>query len=233
MPDNYQLIRERLGEIGASPRREQEIIRELGEHLDDLAEALMAGGAERIDVQRDVAGAVTDWPALRDAIRLAETEEAGMNYHLNHRSKALWLPALFAVTLSHGLLLTMQCVGVRPRFYWLGSEMTGSMYPYFMFVFPWLVSQPLVGAITSYWSRRAGGQLRHQLLAALAPAMSLLFLFLLFLPLSLILTLAFERPLIGLRLIAFAVFVATWVLCPSVPLLAGAAPFLRRTQSRS
>ena len=34
MPDDQGLIRERLGKLGLGTRREEEILRELGEHLD-------------------------------------------------------------------------------------------------------------------------------------------------------------------------------------------------------
>src|SRR5208282_654730 len=97
----------------------------------------------------------------------------------------LWLPALCAITLSNVLLALFQVFGTPPHFHWLSADR--SMEPYYVFVIPWLVTQPVVGAVAAYWSRRAGGALRHQLLAALAPAIVLLGVFVLILPFAIIL----------------------------------------------
>jgi hypothetical protein len=44
MPDNEKYLRERLGKLGLPPHREEEILRELSEHLADHAAALEARG---------------------------------------------------------------------------------------------------------------------------------------------------------------------------------------------
>ena len=147
---------------------------------------------------------------------------------MNYRTKVLWLPALCALTLSNVLLALMQIFGPLPHFHWLGAGK--SMEPFYMFGVPWLISQPLVGAVAAYWSRRAGGAVRHQLLAALAPAIALLCLFVLVIPFSIILD---KHVPYHIRLSAYLVFTVTWVLLPAVPLLIGAAPFLRKPQAQS
>ena len=101
------LIRERLGKLGLGPRREEEILRELSEHLADHAEALEARGVARDAAAREALDSVSNWPELRKEILSAETEETIMNY----RTKVLWLPALCALTLSNGLLALMQIFG--------------------------------------------------------------------------------------------------------------------------
>ncbi len=147
---------------------------------------------------------------------------------MNYRTKALWLPALCALTLSNGLLALMQIFSAPAHFYWLGAGKSAQALC--EFILPWLISQFVVGAVAAYWSRRAGGTVRYQLFAALAPAIALLGLFLLILPLSMIV----ERPSApSVRLAAFLILTGTWVLLPAIPLLLGAAPFLRKPQPQS
>jgi len=223
MPHEQELVKARLGKLRLRTRREEEIIRELSEHLADHAAALEARGVQRNEAAREALNSVTDWLELRKEILSAETEEANVNY----RTKVLWLPALCALTLSNVLLALMQIFG-PPHFYWF--YMGKSMAPYYVFVVPWLISQPVVGAVAAYWSRRAGGAVLHQLLAALAPAIALLGVFVLVLPFSMILD---KHVAHNIRLTAFLVLTLTWVLLPSVPLLLGAAPFLRKPQPQS
>ena len=47
MPDNPMYLRGHLGKLGLGPRREEEILRELSEHLADHAEALEARGVAK------------------------------------------------------------------------------------------------------------------------------------------------------------------------------------------
>ena len=224
MPDYQELVKARLGKLGLGTRREEEIVRELGEHLEDHAAALETSGVTRHEAVEEALKDVSNWGEFRAEILSAETEETNMNY----RTKALWLPALCALTLSNVLLATIQIFGPLPHFYWLSRDM--SMRPYFTFFVPWLITQPVVGAIAAYWSRRAGGTVRYQLLAALAPAIALLGLFVLVLPFSMILD---KHVSHNIRLTAFLVLTVTWVLLPALPLLIGATPFLRRPQPQS
>jgi hypothetical protein len=145
---------------------------------------------------------------------------------MNYRTKVLWLPALCTLTLSNVLLALMQIFGPLTHFYWLNPYM--GMRPFYTFLVPWLILQPVVGAVAAYWSRRAGGAVRHQLLAALAPAIALLGLFALVLPFML-----GEHGGHHIRLSAYLLMTAIWALLPALPLLIGAAPFLRKPQPQS
>jgi hypothetical protein len=222
-------LRTRLGPLGVSARREEEILRELAEHLADQTEEMERDGLPGETAAREALRRVTDWPELRDEIIRAETEEVTMNYEWTYRTKALWLPALGALILSNVLLALMQIFGPPPRFHWLSAN--GSVEPYVVFFVPWLISQPVVGAIAAYWSRRARGTVRHQLLAALAPAIALLGFFLLVLPVSFIVDRQVSHDLRFWT--GVLVMTATWVVLPGVPLLLGAAPFLRKPQPQS
>jgi len=223
MPDDRLGLRKRLGDLDLASWREEEIIRELSDHLFDHASALEENGMPSETAAREALDSVSNWAGLGDAIREAETEDTIMNY----RTRALWLPSLGALTLSNVLLAFFQHFGPPPRFHWLGSGK--SMEPYLIFFVPWLVSQPVVGGIAAYWSRRAGGTLRHQLLAALAPAIALLGVFLVVLPFAIVLD---EGVRHHIQLSAFLALTLIWVLLPSLPLLLGAAPFLRRPQTQ-
>ena len=224
MPDNRELLKARIGGLGLTPGREEEILRELSEHLEDHASALAARGVASEAAVREAFDSVSDWPEFREEILSAETEEAIMNY----RTKVLWLPALCALTLSNGLLALMQVFGPPPHFYWFYTDK--SMEGFYVFIVPWLISQPVVGGVAAYWSRRAGGAVRHQLLAALAPAIALLCLFVLILPFAMVVG---KHVSHHIQLSAFLVLTVTWVLLPAVPLLIGAAPFLRKPQPQS
>jgi hypothetical protein len=213
-----------LGKLRLGTRREEEIVRELSEYLEDHAAALEARRVQQDAAAREVLNSVSNWPKFREEIISAETEGTTMNY----RTKALWLPALCALTLSNGLLALMQIFGTPAHFCWFGVGK--SVQALCEFIVPWLISQPIVGAVAAYWSRRAGGTLRYQLLAALAPAIALLGLFLLILPWAMILEKPFEPKI---RLAAFLILTVTWVLLPALPLLIGAAPFLRKPQAQT
>ena len=97
------------------------------------------------------------------------------------------------------------------------------------FIVPWLIAQAVVGAVAAYWSRRAGGTVRHQLFAALAPAIALLGVFVLILPVAIVM----EQAPHHIQLYGFLILTVTWVLLPAIPLLLGAAPFLRKPQPQS
>jgi len=145
-----------------------------------------------------------------------------MNYRMTYRARVLWLPALAALTLSSALLALLQFTGLAPRFYWLSDRM--SMDPYFTVYVPWLIVLPVVGAVAAYWSRRVGGTVLHRLIAALAPAAAVLGSFLLIWPVGMIVDRQVPRQT---QLYALLVMTASWVLAPSIPLLIGAAFFLR------
>lgn len=223
MPDNRELVKKCLGTLGISPQREEEIYRELGEHISDHTEELGASGLARYEAAREALESVHDWPQLREQILAAETSEGNMNY----RTKVLWLPAMVALALSNVLLAAVEIFGPPPHFYILHPDK--GLEIFCAFLAPWLLTQPVVGAVAAWWSRRAGGVVRHQLLAALAPAIALFMVFLLVLPWAMIVD---RKVTHSIQMTGFLVLTVTWVLVPSLPLLLGAVPFLRRRQSQ-
>jgi hypothetical protein len=239
MQDDRELIKARLGKLGIRTRREDEITRELSDHLEDHTAALEADGVARDEAGRRAFNSVANWPALRSEILLAEAAEEIMNY----RTKVLWLPAFCALTLSSALLALFQFFGMVPRFFWLSNGM--SMETYFTVYAPWLIALAAVGALAALWSKRAGGEVIHRLLAALAPAIGFLG-FMLVSPFIVVLVYELLRfypgggahrrfPLnfSGPFFAGIAVLLVSWVLLPALPLLLGAVPFLRRPQRQS
>jgi hypothetical protein len=115
-----------------------------------------------------------------------------------------------------------------------------SGYPFFTLYIWWLVTQPAVGAMAAFWSRRAGGELAQRLLAALAPSLGMLVLFVIgpFLSMLIFLYQAYIFPGHGrainfssrLFLVAYFTLLVSWVLLPAAGLLIGAMPFLRKPQ---
>ncbi len=236
MLNNQALIRERLGALGLAPQREDEILRELGDHVEDSAAALEEDGVSPEEALREALDSVPCWHELSEEIRRVETEEVTMNY----RTKVLWLPALIATAISSGLLALFQSAGLVPRFYWL-TQGSGS-HLFFVFYFPWLCLLPLVGALAAFLSKHAGSRVIHRLLAALAPALGTLaaFLAIPFITLGIytVMSLLHRRPAYGgfypvLFLTAFLIYFLNWVLVPAIALLIGAAPFLRKANPAS
>jgi len=166
-----------------------------------------------------------------------------MNFQVTYRSRVLWLPALGALTVSSILLALFQFSGFVPRFYWMSDRMSGSLY--FTVYIPWLIALPVVGAVAALWSQHAGGKAIHQVLAALAPPIGMLGTFLIgpFIALLIyVLIPLFSKgaghgripsPLHAPPMIGVFVVLVSWVLLPAIPLLLGAAPFLRKPQAQS
>jgi len=214
MADHQELIKERLGKLGLGTRREEEILRELGEHLQDHVAALEAGGMASEEAAREALDSVSNWPEFREEILSAETEEAKMNY----RTKVLWLPAFCTFTLSMGLLALLQISGLRPSFF-LWSR-------FIPIHIPWLIALPIIGAIGAFWSKRAGGKLSYRLLVSQAPTIIWLSVLLTVLALSLVT----DRHIpLSLKMGALMTYIVAWVLLPALALFLGAAPFLRKT----
>jgi hypothetical protein len=242
MPNHQGLIKARLGKLALGARREEEILRELGDHLEDHAGALEARGMTSDAAAREALRGVEDWSNFRDEICRAENEETTMNFQVTYRTKALWLPALGALTLSSILLAIFQFSGLVPRFYWLNR--TGlSMHPFFTFYFPWLFALPAIGAVAAFWSQHAGGKAIHRLLAALAPPIGMLGTFLIFPFLTVLIYILLPLfrsgagqqrilpPLHAPPMIGMIAVIVSWVLLPAIGLALGALPFLRKPKS--
>lgn len=225
MRDWNDLVRERLGVLGAAHEQEEErgeVVAELAGHLEDSYEALRAEGVcESVAIARAF-DEVADWPALARSVSRAK-REPGVTYEMNGRSRQLWLPGLASLTAGNLLLMALSCASQQPASV---AERSTAWFPGLALMvayMPWLAAQPLVGALGAWLSRRAGGGRAMRLCAGLFPSFVMLGCWGLFVPVSA----AIERHSWAMRhplYLALGAF--TWVAPAMMGLLLGSLPFL-------
>ncbi|MGB9232949.1 MAG: hypothetical protein WCC04_00920 [Terriglobales bacterium] len=137
----------------------------------------------------------------------------------NNRTRTFWLPALVSLTMAMVCLTISNWAGQQPRFVVRGWS-TLVVY------IPWLLALPFCGASGAYLSRRAGGEIRARLAAALFPviAMTSLVGFLM-----LIGKFVYARP----HWLYFSIALEMGVVFPGAALLLGAMPFAKPVGRRS
>jgi hypothetical protein len=123
------------------------------------------------------------------------------------------------------LLALLIFAGLYPHIYLLKD---GLFIP---FNVPWLLALPIIGAIAAFWSQRAGGRVSHRLFVSLAPPIIWLgIMLIILLPLALVID---RHVPFSFKLEGLLTYIVAWVLLPSIPLLLGAAPFLRKPQPQA
>jgi len=216
MPDWRALARRRLTPLALSSAREDEIIAELADHLEDLCEDLVRQGTTEEEAVQSSLGTAADWIELRREIEFATAEEVNMNY----RVKTLWLPGACTIALSGIVLRLLQippAPGPRVLWAWHNTELVIYWW--------WLLSLPVIGAIGAYWSRHEGGRFQERALAASLPALGMVCLPLLMFPFVLVGDLIRHQnfPFVPMAILLFG-----WGVLPEAALLVGALPFFRR-----
>jgi hypothetical protein len=207
MPDWSTWVRERLGSLHLPRGTEDEIVRELAAHLEDLYEEQIARGMNESEASERALDRAT-WGGLAKNIERIKRKEEVMN----NRTRHLWLPGLASLIAASVLLLLEIRLGIRDSFVHLPLAVTA--------IFPWLGNMLLCGGVAAYLSRRGGGTRLARLSSALFPAGVFFVCFCLVFVARL-----FEAdPFITLS--AFAITACNWVLFPGLALLAGAWPFL-------
>jgi len=221
MPDWREMARGRLTPLRVDAKRQEEIITELADHLEQLCEDLVRQGKSEVEAVQLALHAAGDWDELRREIQLVASEEGIMKY----RIKALWLPGVCTSALSMLLLRLLQMQSApAPNVVWL---------PYgvgFVVYWRWLLCLPLIGALGAYWSRRAGGGLVERVLAASLHIVGLSYLMVLFFCLAVIIDF---RVSLSVQLVAFGMYILGWGFAPFLLLLLGAFPFLRGDAAES
>lgn len=225
MPDWRRFVRERLGPLGLSPEREEEIRAELADHLEDHSQH-MGKPAPGID-----------WKSLARDIRSAE-EDA-----MSPTAKTLWVPGiagllgatlmLFAMTSlvppttwvderpAMLILADMLAPGERIEPSWVDAR------PAVLLLGIWMFSYLAFGALGAYWSRRAGGGTAARFLSGTFPLTLHLAVFILPIAVALLSDIPnFPEHRDPAWLFRTAL---TWVLIPGVVLAIGTLPFLRKT----
>ena len=221
MPDWHEIARQGLGPLPFEADRENEIILELANHLEDLYSDSVRRGKSEAEALRSALSAAADWDKLRREIELAAKEEVIMNY----RVKTLWLPGACTIVLSGMVLRLLQIPSAPvPRVLWPWNSTELVIYWW------WLLSLPVIGAIGAYWSRHAGGRLMERAMAVSLPALGMVGLPLLAFPFVLV------RDLIHYQrfpLVPMALLLLGWGVVPEAALLVGALPFFRAATSGS
>ena len=215
MPDWREIARRRLTPLALDAQRQEEIVVELADHLEDLYADLVRQGKSEAEAIQSTLTTAADWDELRREIQLAANEEVLMNY----RVKTLWLPGACTIALSGVLLRLLQIASApAPHVFWLRQGMPLVIY------WQWLLCLPLIGALGAYWSRRAGGKLLERALAVSFPVLGMMGLPTLILPFVLIFRWIGHHNAL---LVPSAMLLLVWVVLPEAALLLGGLPFLR------
>jgi hypothetical protein len=223
MPDWRVFVRERLGSLGLSPQREEEIRAELADHLEDQSH----------HTRRLATG--IDWKSLARDIRSAE-EDA-----MSHTAKTLWVPGIAGLLGATLMLFVMTSlvppstwVDEKPPVFRLAEllapgEKTEPTWlaakPPVLLLGIWMFSYLAFGGLCAYWSRRAGGSLAARLLSGVFPLALHLAVFVL----PIFVTMLSADPRFPEHRDPAWLFrtALTWVLIPGVALAIGTLPFLR------
>lgn len=214
MPDWRRLASEHLIAHRLPPYERDEIAAELASHLEEVYETHRAQGVPDPEAARRARTEVPDWKVLARRIENARRQEG----FVNHRTTSVWIPGLVSLTLATGFLALLQVWGVRPHIVWTRSGLA------LLFYIPWLVAQPLFGAVAAYMSRQNGGKWHERLTASLIPAGGMLGAFCVAFCSAIALggiTNGHEISLIGLSL-----YILSWAAVPGLALALGALPFL-------
>ena len=214
--DWAQLVRERLGAMGIGAEREDEIVAELGAHLEDCVSAAVRNGRAESDAVDMALEEVPDWVALNREIAEAKKEEP-----MNERTRTLWLPGTTMLVSAYVLMEAV--TRLVPHNAWIRP-----LFPMFIFV-PWLLAYGVLGARGAQWSRRVGGNARTRVLAGTFPiALHVVIFLCVFIATSLQ-----PHPRTAEWLMPsflLAVFFK-FILLPGIALAVGALPFLRDRSS--
>ena len=210
MPDWRQYLRARLGPLGLRHEREEEILTELAEHLEDLC----AAKAERAILPQNRVEPIeggTDWTLLAREIRHAEEET------MSPTAKTLWVPGVSMLFCSFILLLAM--TRLVPPAIWVNPKAP------VLLMAPWLLSYLVFGALGAWWSRRAGGSTATRFFSGMFPLALHLAVFLL----PAILAIASNVSRLGEHdQVSFLLRIGLgWVVIPGAALAIGTVPFLR------
>ena len=210
MPDWQKLVRRHLFGVPLDAAEKEEIHAELAAHLEDTFESLLKDGVSNSEATRRTLCLAKDWQELQRKITVVR----GGTDTMTNRVTQLWLPGLATLLLSTGILAVMQVFGVKPWI--LGKQ--GNLPVVVLYGWWWLIILPLVGAVGTYLSWRAGGSRLAMLLSMVFPVLPFLAPILVLLPVSLVFDRFIAHNVAPLGLV-FALF--GWVLAPAAALLAG------------
>lgn len=219
MPDWRSLASSRLGRTNLSEEEHEAIVTELADHLEEIYEVLLLQGMEEQPAIEKTLQEFGDARQLGTRIYAAKKEGVEMN----ERTRSFWLPGLVTLTVSMVLLLILQHTN------WPLSRTLFHASPPLVPFTIWLGTLPIVGALGTYLSGRAGGSLRARIGAAVFPSIALAGM----LVFAWVFALLVEKnPFVREHQIQFALIFLPWVVFPGMALLAGGVFFQKVTTSR-
>lgn len=229
MPDWNAIVASHLKGTALDSSAKQEVTAELSGHLEDQYNQFRSEGIGDEDARRLTLEGAPDWRRLANDIRRTRRREDPMN----RRTKILWLPGLVAFTAASILLMTLQRLIMLHPALLLGLEHVIPMRATLwwkdqvdVIYLCWWVLLPLCGAAGAYLSRRAGGTRFACLAASLFPAIIMLCVFCLVLPVSIVIE---KNAFVMQHPLYFVLAMVTWVMVPGLALILGALPFLRQS----
>jgi len=213
--DWRQTVREHLESTLLPAHDRDEVIAELAAHLEETCQQARARGLDEAAAVEFTLQAVSDWPVLAAEIYRAKSTEDPMN----HRTSTLWLPALASFGSASLFLLALTLISRQPFFLIRLAAGLG-----LWFYVAWLLAQVLCGALGAFLSSRAGGTSTARMTAAAFPAIVMLGLWAVVIPVS---ALAEHNTYVTQHPVRYALGIFVWVLPPAFALLLGATPFLK------
>lgn len=220
MRDWRELVSSRLGLTSLSLAEHEAVVAELANHLEETYEALLAEGMSEMQAAERALQELGDVHRLSLKIYAAKHEEDAMNL----RTRSFWVPGLVTLTTSMVWLLILQS-----RNWPMSRPLFHASPPLAPFVI-WLVTLPLIGALGTHLSRRAGGNLRARLGAAVFPSIALAGI----LVFAWVIALFVEKnPFVREHHIQFLLIFIPWAVFPGVALLAGAISAEKLTASKN
>jgi hypothetical protein len=223
MHDWDEVVRRHLHDLGLDRRDREEIVSELADHLEDAYEQARASGMSEVAAFRQCEEQLDQEEDVARSIERSKLKEGAMNY----RTKTLWLPGLITLTVSSVLLMISQLVSQSARPFLIEPKLRFDNS--LAFYIAWLITLPFCGAAGAYFSRRVGGKPPITLAAAVFPAIVMLAVLCLILPIGIFLE---RNTFLIHHLSYFGIAVVIWTIVPGTALSIGAVPFLaKKTQT--
>ena len=152
--------------------------------------------------------------------------------HLNQRIRGFWLPGfvsltaaivfLFAADIVYDPFLFFREICLQPQN--LVRWNSGSPRPFYIV---WLVAQVAFGAVGALLSGRMGGSRKARIIAGLFPAMVIVATNVVLVPLSALIS---GQDVVWRSPAYLASAAVIWMVAPAMAVVAGALPFLRRSE---
>ena len=214
MPDWNNLIRERLGSLKLPPAVRNEVIEELAAHLEDVYEGYIAAGIGPSEATRLALSEVDSRRPLAREIERSKQESV-----MNDRTKQLWIPALISLGASMIWLMVIAIIADKLHLEWKYANV--AFLPYAI----WIISLPLIGAVTGRLSYRAGSSRSVRFMAVAFPSLVMLVLWL-----GIVVSLLARKTPQTIHAMGLGIGLLAWVVVPGIALLLGTLPLFKHTK---